>query len=62
MLLGAVELAGVRVIEGLTATALFLPTAGTAGILGKSFCDCFDAMVFDWAERPGTLRLYQVCK
>eukprot|EP00240_Pyramimonas_obovata_P005340 CAMPEP_0118961136 /NCGR_PEP_ID=MMETSP1169-20130426/63989_1 /TAXON_ID=36882 /ORGANISM="Pyramimonas obovata, Strain CCMP722" /LENGTH=409 /DNA_ID=CAMNT_0006909289 /DNA_START=146 /DNA_END=1372 /DNA_ORIENTATION=- len=59
VLLGAVELAGVRVIEGLTATSLFLPTAGTAGILGKSFCDCFEAMVFDWGERPGALRVYQ---
>eukprot|EP00959_Pyramimonas_sp_CCMP1952_P144067 3015947-Pyramimonas_sp.AAC.1 len=56
VLLGAVELAGVRVIEGLTATALFLPTAGTSGILGKSFCDCFDALEFDWETRPGVLR------
>jgi hypothetical protein len=59
-MLGAVELAGVRAITGLTATALALPSAGTSGILGKPFCDCFDAMLFDWEARPGTLKLFQV--
>mmetsp|Transcript_49472 Transcript_49472/g.92151 ORF Transcript_49472/g.92151 Transcript_49472/m.92151 type:complete len:461 (+) Transcript_49472:114-1496(+) len=57
--LGDVELGSTLIIEGFVATALLLPTAGTAGILGKRFLDCFDAVELAWAQRPGRARFHQ---
>lgn len=57
---GDVELGGINIIQGFSATALMLPTAGLAGILGKRFFDCFDAVSLDWGERPGTATFHQV--
>lgn len=60
VMLGDVELGGVNIIQGFAATALMLPTAGLAGILGKRFFDCFDAVSLDWSQRPGTATFHQV--
>jgi hypothetical protein len=60
VMFGDVELGGVNVIQGFSATALMLPTAGLAGILGKRFFDCFDAVSLDWSQRPGTATFHQV--
>ena len=54
MLLGTAKLGGkaakedVAAITGLSAAVVPVPTPGTAGILGRSFLNCFDAVAFDW--------------
>ena len=34
---------------------------GTAGLLSKRFLDSFEAVVFQWAERPGIAKFHQAC-
>ena len=57
MLLGTAKLGGkaakedVAAITGLSAAVVPVPTPGTAGILGRSFLNCFDAVAFDWGPR-----------
>ena len=55
MLLGTAKLgsdgddgSGVAAITGLSAAIVQVPAPGTAGILGRSFLNCFDAVEFDW--------------
>jgi hypothetical protein len=60
MLLGTAKLGGkaakedVAAVTGLSAAVVPVPAPGTAGILGRSFLNCFDAVAFDWAPRTGT--------
>ena len=55
MLLGTAKLgsdgddgSGVAAITGLSAAIVQVPAPGTAGILGRSFLNCFGAVEFDW--------------
>ena len=55
MLLGSAKLGGNRddvdvAITGLSAAVIPVPAPNTAGILGRSFLDCFGAVEFDWSE------------
>ena len=59
MLLGTAKLGGkaakedVAAITGLSAAVVPVPAPGTAGILGRSFLNCFDAVAFDWGPAAG---------
>ena len=44
---------GWRVLRGLSAAIRPVPAPGVAGVLGRSFMDCFDAVAFDWREGAG---------
>jgi hypothetical protein len=53
MLLGTAKLGGngddgVAAITGLSAGVVPVPAPGTAGILGRSFLNCFGAVAFEW--------------
>ena len=55
MLLGSAKLGGNRddvdvALTGLSAAVVPVPAPNTAGILGRSFLDCFGAVEFDWSE------------
>ena len=58
MLLGTAKLEGkaaekdVVAITGLTAAVVPVPAPNVAGILGRSFLNCFDAVAFDWGPFP----------
>uniref|UniRef100_A0A7S0NLD9 Peptidase A2 domain-containing protein n=1 Tax=Micromonas pusilla TaxID=38833 RepID=A0A7S0NLD9_MICPS len=57
MLLGTAKLGGkaaekdVVAITGLTAAVVPVPAPNVAGILGRSFLNCFDAVAFDWGPK-----------
>ena len=57
MLLGACKLGNTAdnqvVLRGLSAAIRPVPAPGVAGVLGRSFMDCFDAVAFDWREGAG---------
>ena len=57
MLLGACKLGTAAdnqvVLRGLSAAIRPVPAPGVAGVLGRSFMDCFDAIAFDWREGAG---------
>lgn len=60
MLLGTAKLgsdgddgSGVAAITGLSAAIVQVPAPGTAGILGRSFLNCFGAVEFDWCGGAG---------
>ena len=60
MLLGTAKLgsegddgSGVAAITGLSAAIVQVPAPGTAGILGRSFLNCFGAVEFDWRGGAG---------
>ena len=59
MLLGTAKLGGkaaekdVVAITGLTAAVVPVPAPNVAGILGRSFLNCFDAVAFDWGPEVG---------
>ena len=57
MLLGACKLGNTTdnqvVLRGLSAAIRPVPAPGVAGVLGRSFMDCFDAVAFDWREGAG---------
>ena len=60
MLLGTAKLgsdgddgSGVAAITGLSAAIVQVPAPGTAGILGRSFLNCFGAVEFDWCGGVG---------
>lgn len=69
MLLGTAKLgsdgadgSGTAAITGLSAAIVQVPAPGTAGILGRSFLNCFGAVEFDWrlSQNAGaTMCLYQ---
>lgn len=68
MLLGTAKLgsdgpdgSGTAAITGLSAAIVQVPAPGTAGILGRSFLNCFGAVEFDWKPRTnaGSMCLYQ---
>jgi len=55
MLLGAATLGsggdggdGVIALSGLSAAVVAVPAPGTAGIMGRSFLNCFGAVAFEW--------------
>lgn len=55
MLLGSAKLGGNRddvdvAVTGLSAAVVPVPAPNTAGILGRSFLNCFGAVEFDWSE------------
>ena len=68
MLLGTAKLGkdggedgtGVVALTGLSAAVVPVPTPGTAGIMGRSFLNCFGAVAFDWSTRQGaSVSFYQ---
>jgi hypothetical protein len=70
MLLGTAKLgsdgadgSGTAAITGLSAAIVQVPAPGTAGILGRSFLNCFGAVEFDWRlsqnAAGATMCLYQ---
>ncbi len=68
MLLGTAKLgsdgpdgSGTAAITGLSAAIVQVPAPGTAGILGRSFLNCFGAVEFDWRlqQNAGAMCLYQ---
>ena len=69
MLLGTAKLgsdgadgSGTAAITGLSAAIVQVPAPGTAGVLGRSFLNCFGAVEFDWrlSQNAGaTMCLYQ---
>jgi hypothetical protein len=68
MLLGTAKLgsdgadgSGTAAITGLSAAIVQVPAPGTAGILGRSFLNCFGAVEFDWrlSQNAGAMCLYQ---
>ena len=69
MLLGTAKLgsdgadgSGTAAITGLSAAIVQVPAPGTAGVLGRSFLNCFGAVEFDWRlsrNAGATMCLYQ---
>ena len=63
MLLGTAKLGkdgekgdGVVALTGLSAAVVPVPAPGTAGIMGRSFLNCFGAVAFDWTGADGMSR------